>query len=63
LDQNAPEFESNMPFYTNQLSKGLIVNIYKNGGWGLYKKVVFQYLKDDIKIPENMALKNFSTNL
>lgn len=63
LDENAPEFESNVPFYTNQLFKGLIINIYKNGGWGSYKNVVLQDLKDDIEITENMTLKNFSTNL
>ncbi|CAH1725990.1 unnamed protein product [Aphis gossypii] len=62
LDSNAPDFNSNQSFYTNQLSKDLIVNIYKNGGWGSYKRIVLQDLKDDIKINKNVVFKNFTTN-
>jgi len=62
LDSNAPDFSSNQAFYTNQLSKDLIVNIYKNGGWGSYKRIVLQDLKDDIKINKNLVFKNFTTN-
>jgi len=62
LDSNAPDFNSNQTFYTNQLSKDLIVNIYKNGGWGSYKRIILQDLKDDIKINKNVVLKNFTTN-
>lgn len=47
LDSNAPEIESNKLFYTNQLCKGLIINIYKNGRWGCYKRTVFENLENN----------------
>ncbi|XP_060835401.1 fatty acid synthase-like [Rhopalosiphum padi] len=62
LDSNAPDFDSNQTFYTNQLSKDLIVNIYKNGGWGSYKKIVLQDLKNDIKVNKNLMFKNLTKN-
>ncbi|XP_026822789.1 fatty acid synthase-like, partial [Rhopalosiphum maidis] len=62
LDSNAPDFDSNQTFYTNQLSKDLIVNIYKNGGWGSYKKIVLQDLKNDIKFNKNLVFKNLTKN-
>lgn len=63
LDSNAPDLETNKSFYTKHLSKGFIVNIYKNGGWGFYKKIVLQDLNNDIKsIKIPALLKNISTN-
>jgi len=62
LDLNAPDFESNPSFYTDQLSKDLIVNIYKNGGWGSYKRIHLRDLKDDIKVKKNLVFKKFTTN-
>lgn len=62
LDKNAPDFKFDNPFYSNQLSKDLIVNIYNNGGWGSYKRTVLQELNDDLKATENMAWKNISIN-
>jgi len=60
---NAPDFDSHQSFYTDQLSKDLMVNIYKNGGWGSYKKIILQDLKGDVKINKNPGIKNFCTNM
>lgn len=62
LDINAPEFESNKSFYATQLSKNLLVNIYNNGDWGYYKKIVIQDLKDNMKVNENLVFKNVPKN-
>ncbi|KAF0755952.1 fatty acid synthase-like isoform X1 [Aphis craccivora] len=62
LDSNAPDFNSNQTFYANQLSKDLIVNIYKNGGWGSYKRTVLQNLTDDTKVNKNLVFKNLIKN-
>jgi len=62
LDSNAPDFNSNQTFYADQLSKDLIVNIYKNGGWGSYKRTVLQNLTDDTKVNKNLVFKNLIKN-
>ncbi|VVC44020.1 Acyl transferase/acyl hydrolase/lysophospholipase,Acyl transferase,Malonyl-CoA [Cinara cedri] len=65
FDSNAPEIESNKLFYTNELRKDLIVNIYKNGGWGCYKNIFFQDLKTNTmatKVPVIENILNNSTN-
>jgi len=62
LDSNAPDFESNKTFYTTQLSKDLLVNIYKKGDWGYYKRIALHDLKDDILINENLVIKNLIKN-
>jgi len=62
LDSNAPDFETNRSFYTTQLSKDLLINIYKNGDWGYYKKIVLKDFKDDIKVNENLVIKNITKN-
>eukprot|EP00102_Acyrthosiphon_pisum_P016442 XP_008187406.1 PREDICTED: fatty acid synthase-like [Acyrthosiphon pisum] len=61
LDSNAPDFDSHQSFYTHQLSKDLVVNIFKNGGWGSYKRIVLQDLKDNIKVNKNLEFKNVTT--
>lgn len=58
LDPNAPKIETNKSFYTNELSKNLILNIFNNGGWGYYKRVFVEDLKN--KITQNQVLKNIS---
>ncbi|XP_029343545.1 fatty acid synthase [Acyrthosiphon pisum] len=62
LDSNAPDFDKNKSFYATQLSKDLLVNIYKNGDWGYYKRIVLQDIKDDIKVNENKLYKHFTKN-
>jgi len=62
LDSKAPDFDSHQSFYTHQLSKDLVVNIFKNGGWGFYKRIVLQDLKDNIKVNKNLEFKNVTTN-
>lgn len=36
-DPKAPEFSLNDPFYQNQLTQQLAINIYRNGKWGSYR--------------------------
>lgn len=37
MDNNAPAFDINNPFYASQISKGLAVNVFKNGKWGSFR--------------------------
>lgn len=45
----------------DQLSTGFLVNIYKNGGWGTYKRIVIQGVINN-NIVKNPELKIISTN-
>lgn len=62
LDSDAPELEADKSFYTRQLSKNLIVNVYKNGQWGWYKRIFLRDLNDDIEVIEYPMFKDFATN-
>jgi len=62
LDSNAPDFDSAKSFYKNQLAKGLMINIYKNGGWGYYKRTSVQDLKENTEIIENSIKKYLKFN-
>lgn len=33
----APRFDEQLPFYQEQLKKGLAINVFKNGKWGTYR--------------------------
>ena len=39
LDETAPDFDPTLPFYKQQLNKGLAVNIYRRGEWGSYRHI------------------------
>ncbi|KAG5683715.1 hypothetical protein PVAND_012980 [Polypedilum vanderplanki] len=52
-DESAPNFDIENEFYKKQLSKNLVINIFKNGQWGCY-----QYLN----IQENNQLEPFKDN-
>jgi len=41
FDNTAPDFSINNPFYTKQLAKDLLVNVYTNGKWVTYKEKEF----------------------
>lgn len=60
FDTNAPDIELCKSFYLDQLSIGSIVNIYKNGGWGSYKRVALHDEIDNNVANEN-PLKIYST--
>jgi len=62
LDSNAPDFNSNKSFYKNQLVKGLMINIYKNGEWGFYKRNSVQVLNEKMNLIENPIVKNITIN-
>jgi fatty acid synthase len=36
-DKNSPKFDLSIPFYAEQLNKGLIANVLKGGQWGSYR--------------------------
>ncbi|XP_050542024.1 fatty acid synthase-like isoform X2 [Daktulosphaira vitifoliae] len=48
LDSDVSEIYDTKDFYEDQISKDLLINIYKNGGWGLFKNVLH----------ENITLEN-----
>lgn len=37
MDDDAPPFDLNNPFYSEQLAKDLAVNVLKDGQWGSYR--------------------------
>lgn len=57
LDPSAPAFENNKAFYAKQLCKGLVVNIYKMGGWGTYKRAAVERPTGNAKIAESLAFQ------
>lgn len=36
LDSEVPSFDTENPFYSNQIKLDMAVNVYKNGSWGCY---------------------------
>ncbi|KAJ9600110.1 hypothetical protein L9F63_009586, partial [Diploptera punctata] len=39
LDETAPDFDINLPFYAEQLRKNLAMNTLSNGKWGSYRHI------------------------
>lgn len=37
MDQNAPEFSTEVDIYRDQLSKNMAINVLKDGVWGSYR--------------------------
>lgn len=37
IADKAPTFDKNLPFYKEQLQKGLAINVFKDGKWGTYR--------------------------
>lgn len=46
LQNEAPAFNADSGFYKNQLNKGFVMNVYKNGQWGTYRHL----LLDDVMV-------------
>ncbi|KAK4878117.1 hypothetical protein RN001_010623 [Aquatica leii] len=42
MDEKAPQFDADNQFYSNQLRKGLSINVYKNGRWGTYRHLLME---------------------
>lgn len=42
LQNNAPNFDLESEFYKNQLKKGFIINVYKDGKWGTYRHLLLE---------------------
>uniref|UniRef100_T1H7Z0 Carrier domain-containing protein n=1 Tax=Rhodnius prolixus TaxID=13249 RepID=T1H7Z0_RHOPR len=58
MDNNAEKFSITSTFYSDQLSKDLAINIYKNGKWGSYR----HFLIDSSNIIKTQnAYVNFTT--
>lgn len=41
LDNSTPSFNTKSPFYSKQLAKDLLVNVYTNGEWVTFKEIEF----------------------
>lgn len=39
MDQDAPPFSIENPFYKKQIQSGLPINILKDGQWGSYRSI------------------------
>lgn len=42
MDESAPEFSLDDPFYKTQLKKDLALNVYKNQTWGSYRHLLLE---------------------
>lgn len=40
MDQGLPKFNMHEPMYSEQLSKSMAINVYKNGSWGTYRHLL-----------------------
>jgi hypothetical protein len=40
LDASAPPFDVNLPLYSHQLNKDLVMNVYSGGKWGSYQHLL-----------------------
>ncbi|XP_025202615.1 fatty acid synthase-like [Melanaphis sacchari] len=68
LDNSAPGFSTSNPFYSKQLAKDLLVNVYQNSRWVTYKEFKFTNVintKTSIRKTlltnlSNISLKNIS---
>ncbi|XP_039289774.1 fatty acid synthase isoform X4 [Nilaparvata lugens] len=63
-DTKCPKFTPNLPFYSEQVSLDLKINVYKDGQWGSYRRFK---LADDVKPelqvdPSFTALSTLSTD-
>ncbi|XP_022162608.1 fatty acid synthase-like [Myzus persicae] len=41
LDNSVPGFSTSNPFYSKQVAKDLLINVYQNGRWVTYKEIKF----------------------
>lgn len=39
---DAPKFDVNDPFYSEQLEKGIAINVLENGKWGTYRHLLME---------------------
>ncbi|PSN32561.1 hypothetical protein C0J52_22028 [Blattella germanica] len=58
LDNSAPDFDVNLPFYRKQLNKNIAINVYCNGKWGSYRHLP---LKDSPIVEVPHAFANVTT--
>ncbi|EAT46627.1 AAEL002237-PA [Aedes aegypti] len=59
-DRSAPPFAQSEPFYKNQLSKDLTINVYRNGTWGSYRHALMD-LKPKVESVRNHCFANCFT--
>ncbi|VVC29215.1 Hypothetical protein CINCED_3A015604 [Cinara cedri] len=60
LDDSAPTFRISDPFYSEQIAKDLLVNVYENGQWFTYKEIEFINYKDSQTPMNKIFLADFS---
>lgn len=49
LQDDAPEFNPSHELYKRQLSKGLAINVFKNGKWGTYRHLLLDKTVEDAR--------------
>jgi len=63
LDNSVPGFSTNNPFYSKQLAKDLLVNVYQNGRWVTYKEFKFMNVINTQTSMKKTLLANLSNIL
>jgi len=60
LDNSAPGFSTSNPFYSKQIAKDLLVNVYQNGRWVTYTEIKFINVINTQKSMKKTLLANLS---
>ncbi|XP_063708978.1 fatty acid synthase-like [Culicoides brevitarsis] len=58
-DKSAPKFDPELPFYREQIEKGLAINVLRDGVWGSYRHLPLETPKD----PQPQKSHCFASNL
>ncbi|XP_011872608.1 PREDICTED: fatty acid synthase-like [Vollenhovia emeryi] len=61
-DKNAPKFGLSVPFYLEQLDKGLMANVLKGGQWGSYRHLLLDQQSNVSRVYTEHAYVNTLTN-
>lgn len=60
LDNSAPGFSTRNSFYSKQISKDLLVNVYQNSRWVTYNEIKFINVINTQKSMKKTLLANLS---
>lgn len=58
MQSSAPAFDADSEFYANQLRRGYVINVYKDGKWGTYRHLL---LEDTAQIESEHCVANVTT--
>jgi len=60
-DKNSPKFDLSVPYYAEQLDKGLRANVLKKGQWGSYRHLPLDHKNDTPSVQVKHAYVNILT--